>query len=211
MNERAQARLARYAELLLEATRNVNVTGARTPDAIAEQIADALTLVPFVRGSLVDVGTGGGLPGIPVAIVREIPVTLIEATAKKVAFLQAALEVLELDGTAVAGRAETLAHDPAYRERFEHATARAVGSMPTVLELTLPFVRVGGSAFLQRGAVSPEERNAAADAALVLGGEVTEEIPTDGERRIVVVRKHEPSPGRFPRRTGVPHKRPLCT
>lgn len=206
----ALERLARYGALLLEVNRNVNLTAARTPEAIAEQIADAFPLVPLVHGELVDIGAGGGLPGIVLAIVCAIRVTLIDSTTKKVAFLARALATLNLDGEAVAGRAEVLGRDARFREHFVHATARALGSVPTVVELTLPFLRVGGTALLQRGQISDEERHAATGAALALGGEVTEELPTSGERRIVIVRKTAPTPSRFPRRVGVAQRRPLC-
>ncbi|MBV8602627.1 MAG: 16S rRNA (guanine(527)-N(7))-methyltransferase RsmG [Candidatus Eremiobacteraeota bacterium] len=205
------AALTRYGELLLEATQRTNLTAARTPEALAEHIVDALSLAPYVRGPLVDVGAGGGLPGIPLAIACNVPVTLIDATAKKVAFLARALSALEVDGQAVCGRAERLAHDPAFREQFAHATARAVAGGSTVLELTLPFLRIGGTALLQRGALAEPERQAIAGAALVLGGEVTEEISAGGERRIIVVAKRSPTARRFPRRNGVPAKRPLCS
>ena len=207
----ALPQLARYGELLLEATRVTNLTAARDPEAIAEQIADAFPLARLVDGSLIDIGAGGGLPGIPLAILCKIPITLVDATEKKVAFLSRALHALELDGEAVTGRAETLAHQAQYREQFRHATARAVGAAPTVAELTVPFLALGGTALLQRGTLSDGERDALADAALVLGSEVTEEIGLDGERRIVVISKRAPTPGRFPRRTGVPDKRPLCS
>jgi 16S rRNA (guanine527-N7)-methyltransferase len=203
-------RLARYGELLLDANRRVNLTAARTPDAVAEQIADAFALAPLVHGPLVDVGAGGGLPGIPLAIVCGVPVTLIDATAKKVAFLRDALAVLLLEGEAVAGRAETLARDPRFRGRFVHATARAVGSAPTVLELTLPFVAEGGTALLQRGHMGAGERAAVRQAALVLGGEVTDELHAGGDRRVLVVAKRAATPACFPRRVGIPRKRPLC-
>jgi len=139
-----------------------------------------------------------------------VPVTLIDATAKKVAFLRDALAALQLEGEAVAGRAETLARDPRFRGRFAHATARAVGSAPTVLELTLPFVAEGGTALLQRGRMGPGERDAARDAALALGGEVTDELHAGGERRVLVVVKRAATPARFPRRVGIPRKRPLA-
>ena len=206
----ARDRLAHYAGLLLEANRRVNLTAARTPEAIAAQIADAFPLVRLVRGTLVDVGAGGGLPGIPLAIVCGVSVTLLDATAKKVAFLRDALRELGLEGEAVLGRAEVVARDPAFRERFSHATARAVGSAPTVMELTVPFLAPGGTALLQRGRVDDAERAAMRDAALVLGSEVTEEFAAGGERRVVVVTKREATPLRFPRRTGVPQRRPLC-
>lgn len=206
-------RLARYGALLLDANRRVNLTAARDADAIAAQIADALPLVPLIDpcGELIDVGTGGGLPGIALAILCGIRVTLVDATAKKVAFLAETLQALEIEGTAVAARAESLARDPQFRERFTHATARAVGSAPLVIELTLPFIVVGGTALLQRGKLDAAERNAARDAALVLGGEVTEELPAGGERRILVVAKRMPTPSRFPRRVGIAHRRPLCS
>lgn len=206
----ALERLAQYGELLLDANRRVNLTAARTPDTIAEQIADAFALAPLIHGSLVDVGAGGGLPGIPLAILCGVSVTLIDATAKKVAFLRDALQALRLKGEAVTGRAETLGRDPRYRGRFTHATARAVGPAPTVLELTLPFVAEGGTALLQRGRLDDRERDAVRDAALVLGGEVTAELPAGGERRIMVVTKRTVTPERFPRRVGIPQKRPLC-
>lgn len=206
----ALERLAQYGELLLEANRRVNLTAARTPESIVEQIADAFALAPLVRGPLIDVGAGGGLPGIPLAILCGVPVTLVDATAKKVAFLRDALQALRLEGEAVTGRAETLGRDPRFRGRFAHATARAVGPAPTVLELTLPFVAEGGTALLQRGRIDSRERDAVRDAALVLGGEVTEEVPAGGERRILVVTKRASTPERFPRRVGIPQKRPLC-
>lgn len=207
---RALERLGMYGELLLEANRRVNLTAARTPQAIAEQIADAFALAPYVHGPLVDVGAGGGMPGIPLAILCAVPVTLIEATAKKAAFLSAALVALDLEGEAAFGRAETLGRDPRFREHFVHATARAVGSAPTVLELTLPFLAPGGTALLQRGRIDEAERAAVRDAVLVLGGEVTEEVSGGGERRILIVRKTGATPDRFPRRVGVPQRRPLC-
>jgi len=203
-------RLATYGVLLLEATRRVNLTAARTAEALVPHLLDALTLAPFVRGALVDVGAGGGLPGIPLALATAQRVTLVEAVAKKADFLENALTRLGLDGVVRAGRAEVLAHDPALRGTFLTATARAVGSASTVAELTLPFLAPGGVALLQRGAMDERERAAVADAAEMLGGALVEERRLTGERRIVIIEKRGETPGRFPRRTGVPTKRPLC-
>lgn len=203
-------RLAAFVDLLLEANRRVNLTAARTPEAAWEHVADSLTLAPFVRGDLVDVGSGGGFPAIPLAIVCGVRVTLIEAIAKKAAFLRATLESLHLEGEVVTGRAESLAHEPAYRERFETATARAVASAPAVLELTLPLLRIGGRAVLQRGRMDDAERHAAESAALMLGGAVSMEHSLDGERRLLIVEKGASTAQRFPRRVGVPERKPLC-
>jgi 16S rRNA (guanine527-N7)-methyltransferase len=207
---RVAGRLAAFGALLLEATRTVNLTAARTVGDLVPHLLDALSLAPFVRGALVDVGSGGGLPGIPLALATGVPVTLVEASAKKAQFLSRAVAALGLDGAVSLGRAESLAHDPALRERFQTATARAVGSAPTVAELTLPLLATGGVALLQRGEMDDGERRALAEAAVMLGGELVAEHPLDGKRRIVVVEKRSPTPERFPRRTGVPAKRPLC-
>lgn len=202
--------LAQYGELLLEANRRFNVSGADTPEELLAHLVDSLTIVPYVLGPLVDVGSGGGLPAIPIAIASGIEVTLVESTTKKAAFLEAALGTLGLKGRVIPQRAELAGRDPDLREAFACATARAVSSAPTVLELTIPFLRVGGVAVLQRGRLDERERNAVVDAAPMLGAQVTREVPLSGERRILLVTKTTPTPQRFPRRTGVPEKRPLC-
>jgi 16S rRNA (guanine527-N7)-methyltransferase len=203
-------RLAAYGALLLEANRRTNLTAAREPAALAAHLADALTLAAEVDGELIDIGSGGGLPGIPLALATGVSVTLVDAVGKKVAFLERALATLGLAGAAVAERAERLGHDPVYRARFRAATARAVSSAPTVAELTLPLLAVGGKALLQRGVLEPPERNAVQDAAPMLGGRFAEERMLDGERRLVILEKIAETPMRFPRRDGVPAKRPLC-
>jgi 16S rRNA (guanine527-N7)-methyltransferase len=202
--------LARYGELLLETNRRFNVSGADTAEALVPHIVDSLTLVPYVRGPLVDVGSGGGLPALPLAIATGIDVTLVESTTKKAAFLEAAMGTLGLSGRVIPQRAELAGRDPAMREQFACATARAVSSAPTVLELTIPLLRVGGAALLQRGRMDDRERNAVVDAAPMLGAVLDDEMLVDGERRILLVKKTSPTPQRFPRRTGIPEKRPLC-
>jgi 16S rRNA (guanine527-N7)-methyltransferase len=204
------ARLAVYAALVLEANRRLNLTGAKTGAAFAAHVLDALTLRDDVAGPLIDVGSGNGVPGIPLALATGARVTLLEPIKKRAIFLRSALAALSLDGEALDARAEDAARDLAYREAFRTATARAVASAPTVAELTLPFLAIGGRALLQRGTLDRREREAVADAALVLGGEVIEERPVDGERRIVIVEKRSPTSPRFPRKNGMPAKRPLC-
>ncbi|HEX3551319.1 MAG TPA: 16S rRNA (guanine(527)-N(7))-methyltransferase RsmG [Candidatus Elarobacter sp.] len=203
-------RLAVYAALVLEANRRVNLTGAKTGEAFAAHILDALTLRGDVVSPLIDVGSGNGLPGIPLAVATSARVTLVEPIKKRAAFLEAAVRALGIDADVVAERAEDAARDPRLRERFATATARAVGSAPAVAELTLPFLAIGGRALLQRGGLDDAERNAVADAALVLGGAVTEERPIGGDRRVLVIEKRTPTSFRFPRKNGIPSKRPLC-
>lgn len=204
------ARLAVYGAMLLDANRRTNLTGAKDAPALAQHILDALSLVSEISGRLVDIGSGGGLPGIPLAIATGVEIVLVEAVTKKAAFLERALRELGLAGTVAAGRAEALAHDPHCREQFAVATARAVGTAPSVAELTVPFLRIGGRALLQRGAMEPAERQAVEDAAPMLGARFIEERPLAGDRRILILEKTAPTPSRFPRRVGVAQKRPLC-
>jgi 16S rRNA (guanine527-N7)-methyltransferase len=203
-------RLGAYGALLLAATTRMNLTSARTVEALVPHLLDALTLVPFVRGPLVDIGSGAGLPGVPLGLATGHPVTLIEAVGKKAGFLQETLVALGLAGAVYNGRAETLGQDPALRGRFAAATARAVGSAPTVAELTVPFLAPGGLALLQRGRLETAEREATIDAAPMLGAVFLEERPLEGERRILILEKRTSTPARFPRRIGIPAKRPLC-
>lgn len=205
-----RAQVARYGELVLEANRRFNLTGAKQAEDLAEHLLDSLSVVPYVREPYVDIGSGAGFPAIPIALATGIEVTMIEATAKKAHFLESLLDELNLEGRVLAERSEIAAHRPELRERFASGTARALGSGPTVAELLLPLLAIGGTAILQRGTLSPEEQIALADASLMLGGKTEVEIPLEGSRRIVLVRKEGPTPGRFPRRTGVPAKRPLC-
>jgi 16S rRNA (guanine527-N7)-methyltransferase len=203
-------RLATYGAMLLDANRKVNLTGAKDAEALVPHLLDALTLAGDVTESLVDVGSGGGLPGIPLALATGARVVMIEPIAKKAAFLERALIELGVAGLALADRAEVAARDERFHEQFAFATARAVSSAPTVAELTVPFLRVGGRALLQRGALEPAERQAVDDAAPILGATLVEERPLDGDRRILILEKRVSTGPRFPRRNGVPEKRPLC-
>jgi 16S rRNA (guanine527-N7)-methyltransferase len=203
-------RLAAYGALLLEANRKMNLTGAKDPAALVQHLLDALTLASDVTESLVDVGSGGGLPGIPLALATGARVLLVEPTAKKAAFLERALRECGVAGLAVAERAEVVAREAQYREQFAFATARAVSNAPTVAELTVPFLRIGGRALLQRGVMAPRERQALEDAAPMLGAALVEDRELDGEHRILILEKLHPTEQRFPRRNGVPEKRPLC-
>jgi 16S rRNA (guanine527-N7)-methyltransferase len=203
-------RLVRYGDAVLEANRRFNLTGAKSAAEFAPHILDSLTIAGEIHESLVDIGSGGGLPAIPLAIVTGVPVTMVETTVKKARFLESMLADLGLAGEVIAERAEVAGRDDRLRGRFMTGTARAVSSAPTVVELLLPFLRVGATAVLQRGTMDERERHALADAAVMLGGEVVEERLLDGERRIVLVRKTGPTNQRFPRRTGIPEKRPLC-
>jgi 16S rRNA (guanine527-N7)-methyltransferase len=205
-----RAALARYALLVFEANRRFNVTGAKSAEELVAHLLDSLSVVPFVRHPYVDVGSGAGFPAIPVALKTRVPVTLIEATVKKARLLESILAELGVEGRVIAERAEIAGRDPALRDRFASGTARAVASAPAVAELVLPFVEPGGTALLQRGVLPAAERRALEDASLVLGAHIESEEPAGENRRILVLRKTGATPARFPRRPGIPAKRPLC-
>ncbi len=213
------AGLAAFHRLFVDANARTNLTAVREPEAVWHRmIVDALTVLPVIgdAATLVDVGTGGGLPGIPLAIARpDLAVTLVEATGKKCEALTRFVEGLGLDRVSVVnGRAETVARDPALRERFDVATSRALGALPVVLELTLPFIAIGGEAIAMKGPAVAAELDGAASALQRLGGgrpEVRRSYPDDFENDLVLVRipKRRATPRAFPRAPGLPKKQPL--
>jgi 16S rRNA (guanine527-N7)-methyltransferase len=208
-----RAKVERCADALLERNASVNLTAARSREAVFEHVRDSLSIAPYVVEPFVDIGSGGGFPAIPLAIATGYRGVLIEAVAKKARFLEEVARELDLPLEVRILRAEDAGRDPSLRETFASATARAVASLPAVLELTLPLLQVGGVAVLQRGRLDDRERTAAVDAALVLGAEIEREVLVGAgadERRIVFARKVVPTGPRFPRRAGIPAKRPLC-
>ena len=178
-------------------------------------IADCLVLVDHLGDArtLIDVGSGGGLPGLPLKLARpELEVTLLEADQAKSAFLVQASARLGLEGVEVVSmRAEEAGHDPRYRERFDLAVARALAPMPALVELCLPFVRVGGRLLAQK--TDREDVSAAARAINTLGGSLRGVLPARSGIRdagtVVIIDKLLPTPSAYPRRPGVPTRKPL--
>ena len=204
-----EERLALYSRLVLEGNTHFNLTGAKTEADFVPHIADSLTVLPYVLGPYIDIGSGAGLPGIPVALVTGVETVLIEATAKKAKFLTETIEALRLDVRVVNARAEEAGRDPQWREQFQSATIRAVGSAPAALELAAPFLAVDGLAILQRGPASPGEAEALSEAAAELACAVESEIQLEADKRLILVRKTGRTPGRYPRSVGLAQKRPL--
>jgi 16S rRNA (guanine527-N7)-methyltransferase len=212
-----------YARKLLDARRRTNLTSLRDRDAIErrlflESIAllNALTDAGAVESPLIDVGTGAGIPGLPLKIARpDLEVTLLEATGKKVRFLEEVVRQLDLnDVWVLQGRAEELAHDRAHREAYALALARAVAPLRILVELALPFVRQGGHLAAAKGSGATREvrevENALAECGGAIDRLVSLDVPGPGPApTLVLVRKIAPTPQRYPRRTGVPQKRPL--
>ncbi len=165
---------------------------------------------------VIDVGTGAGFPGLSLKVVCPgMRLTLLEATRKKVAFLEHMVRVLGLKGVEVIhGRAEELGRNPAHRERYNWALARAVAEMPILAEYLLPLVRVGGAMLAQKGEGATAEVHGANATIVTLGGRVRQLVPVElrglaETRYLVVVDKVAATPEKYPRRPGVPQKRPL--
>ena len=190
----------RYREGLVQWDRRVNLT---SPAALADvervHFLDSLSVVPLVRreaaetARLIDVGAGAGFPGVPLKLLLPgLRLTLVEATGKKADFLRWLVAELGLKDVDVRSqRAEELAHQPGYREAFDVATARALGSLATVLELTLPFCTVGGLVVAQRAGDVAAEASDVGEAALALGGRVRSVVPV----RLVGLRDDARGPG----------------
>jgi len=207
--------LARYVELVLDWRARANLTGVRTQEEGARVLVlDAfgcLVALPQ-RGSIVDLGSGAGTPGIPIAVARpDVCVVLVEASRKKAGFLEVVLRELELANAEVLQtRAETLGRSPAHRGRHDAVTARALASIPVLAEYALPLLRIGGVAVFLKGSGAAVQARRAAGAVAILGGEVQAEDPVLAPRPLVVLRKVAPTPERYPRRPGVPARRPLA-
>jgi len=221
LNPRQQAAFKRYgAELALWNTQH-NLTAIRDPQNVrVKHFLDSLSAYIAMRGTamdkVIDVGTGAGFPGIPLKILcPNIKLTLVESVGKKAAFCRHIVNVLELKDVAVIqGRVETLGQDSLHREQYDWALARAVAVMPVLLEYLVPLVRIGGNILAMKGEGAPAETHASENAAKILGGHVQQLIPVTlpgvaEERYLVVVNKVAATPDRYPRRIGIPAKRPL--
>ena len=205
-------KVQQYAQLLLEWNRSVNLTGAETLEQVEALIADAdalLTASWTGITTVIDIGSGGGLPAIPLAVAMPpVQFTLLEANARKCAFLEHVAATLGLTNVVVAcGRAEELGHRPALREQFDRAISRAAARPQVLLELALPFVRTGGDLVAQVSTIDPHFLE---PAARLLGGGTPRVEREAGGHGLLVVPKLAPTPSRFPRRTGLPGRKPLA-
>ena len=207
-----------FSRDLITANERVNLTAITDPDAIAlKHFLDSLSLALFVRNAqtLIDIGSGAGFPGIPLKIaLPHLRVTLVEATGKKVSFLNQIITTLNLrDITAIQARAEDLGRDEKHREQYDVAVARAVADLAILSEYALPFVRVGGIFIAQKGKDVEEEVHRADQAIATLGGRVREIVPVQlpelEQRHLIVVEKISPTPKEYPRRAGLPERKPL--
>lgn len=222
LTDQTLATLERYVAMLLAANRHMNLTRITGPDAVAtDHLLDALAALPLVDRvrpeRAVDLGSGGGVPAIPLAIVTpEVAWTLVESVGKKADMLRDFAHALGLGNvTVLARRAEEIGREPAVRERHELATSRACAALPVLAEYALPLVARGGTLLAWKGELGTDdpEVRAGAAAARRLGGDALRIEGTGivalGGRRFVLIDKVQPTPQRYPRRPGEPARRPL--
>jgi 16S rRNA (guanine527-N7)-methyltransferase len=213
-----------YYRLLVAANERVNLTTVTDHEevqrrhfgeslAVAAALHRAGVLLPGRAASAIDLGAGAGFPGLPIRIAHaDLRLTLLESTAKKTAFLEEVVSRLALTGVSVVtDRAENAGRDPAHRETYDLALARALAPLPVLVELALPFLRVGGVLAAPKGSRAAQEVAAAGPALRACGGHVLslERLP-GSFLTLVLVQKVAPTPSTYPRRPGVPAKRPLC-
>lgn len=215
----AQARaLCGYAEFLAEENEKYNLTAISSPEEVAvKHFLDSLLPLRFGLlpdgAKVIDVGSGAGLPGIPLKVARpDLDVTVLDATEKKVAFMCEAALKAGVTVSAVCARAEEAALKPPLREGFDVAVSRGVAALNVLCELCLPFVRAGGVFVAYKGRGADGEIAAAKNAIAVLGGKLArvERAPLgDAERALVVIEKVKPTPEAYPRAFARIKKKPL--
>lgn len=217
LSDEVLGRLEKYLELLIEWNRNMDLTSVPENEMARRHFVDSLLPLKteglFPENiSLIDVGTGAGFPGLVLAAARpDMQVTLLEAQQKRCTFLQAVCDALQLKNvTILHDRAETLGKADTHREQYHRAVARAVAPMNVLCEYLLPFVKVGGMAVCWKGPQVEQEKADGNAAASKLGGSAMRILPTDQESHVVAcVEKTEKTLPQYPRKNGIPTKRPL--
>lgn len=211
------AALERYAQLLCEWNKKMNLTAIVDPEGIrVKHFLDSALALRFLKvsGSVIDVGTGAGFPGIVWGILRpDLEITLLDSLQKRLTFLETVCAELGLQARAIHARAEEAGRDPAFRGKFDCATARAVAGMNVLCEYCMPFVKTGGMFAALKGPQVEEEMQTSTRAVKLLGGEVERvesyELPGGDQRRLVIVRKKRETGKDYPRHGSKIKKAPL--
>ncbi len=208
-----------YMQLLLEWNKKINLTAITEEDEIiVKHFVDSLTILKYIdeEEKIIDVGTGAGFPGIPLAIVkRKNKFTLVDSLNKRINFLKEVKEKIELNNIeAIHSRAEDFGQDKNQRESFDIAISRAVAKLNTLVEYLIPLVRLNGKIICMKGNQIEEELKEASFAIKELGGEIKQKeeflLPgTDIKRTIIVIEKIKKTPEKYPRKSGLPSKNPL--
>lgn len=208
-----------YKELLIEWNKKMNLTAIeQEEDIITKHFIDSLSIASYIpdTAKVIDIGTGAGFPGIPLKILKkDLSITLLDSLNKRITFLKEVIRNLSLENIqAVHARAEELAHKEEYREQYDIAVSRAVAPMHTLLEYMLPYVKIGGKCICMKGPNLQEESKDLQNCLETLGGKIEriEEIvlpETEIKRNIMLIKKENKTPKKYPRNPGMPSKKPL--
>lgn len=221
LTERQKKQYERYFELLVEWNEKINLTAITEKDEVyLKHFYDSIA--PILQGlienqpiRLLDIGAGAGFPSLPMKILfPELDVTIIDSLNKRINFLHLLAEELGLNGVHFYhGRAEDFAQDKAFRAQFDIVTARAVARMQVLSELTIPYLKVGGRLLALKASNAPEELEEAKNALNLLFSKVEDNLqyalPNGDPRYITIVEKKKETPNKYPRKAGMPNKRPL--
>lgn len=221
LTEKQKQQFHRYYQLLMEWNRHVNLTSVTEyADVMVKHFLDSLCMVKLMdmhtAGNVMDVGSGAGFPGIPLKIIfPDMQLTLLDSLNKRIQFLEALQDELGLEGVlAIHGRAEDMGRDRKYREKFDLCISRAVAKLPVLSEYCIPLVCVGGSFVAYKSGKVQAELESSQEAIRRLGGSLGEEkrftVPeSDMERTLIQIKKIRKTPGKYPRKSGMPGKMPL--
>ena len=209
----------RYMDLLLEWNEKINLTAiTETDEVILKHFIDSMTVFKYLVESknIIDVGTGAGFPGIPIAIMNQNKnITLLDSLNKRINFLNEVCSELKINNIKTYhGRAEEFGHNKQHREKYDIAISRAVANMTTLVEYLIPFIKVGGRCICMKGNDIEEELEQAKFAIKELGGKIEKverfNLPnSDMERNIIIITKIKETPNSYPRKAGMPSKMPL--
>ena len=219
LDDTALSRFDKYAEMLVETNKTLNLTAITEPNEILyKHFIDCLSLLTVVdlqKGAkVIDVGTGAGFPGLVLLIARpDINITLMDGTNKRLVFIEEVLKKLNLNADVLHMRAELAGKEKAYREQYDLVTARAVANMNTLSEYCLPFAKLGGIFAPMKAVKGNEELDEAKNAVKLLGGRIKEVkhlcIENCGERCIIITEKISHTPPKYPRASAQISKKPL--
>lgn len=218
-NEKQLKQFYEYMNLLIEWNEKINLTAIIEPkEIIIKHFIDSITINKYIKEdeTLVDIGTGAGFPGVPIKILRpDIKVTLVDSLNKRINFLNEVIEKLELkEIKCIHSRVEEFGKNKKYREGFDNVTSRAVANLTVLSEYMIPLAKVNGKCICMKGSEIKQEIEDSKIAINVLGGKIEDiyefELPkTDIKRNIIKIRKIKITPGKYPRKPGMPAKEPL--